>query len=82
MSEKDLECEYNMQLNSLDEIIEFVIEMDKCKDSLYAIGENAYADAKSILGMFSIDTSRPLTVEFYGDVPREVQKGMKRFIID
>ena len=54
MSEKDLECEYNMQLNSLDEIIEFVIEMDKCKDSFYAIGENAYADAKSILGMIAL----------------------------
>ena len=54
MNKKDSECDYNMQLNSLDEIIEFVIEMDKCKDNFYAIGENAYADAKSILGMIAL----------------------------
>ena len=54
MSEKELKLNYNMQLNSLDEIIGFVSEMDKCKDNLNAIGENSYADAKSIIGMAAL----------------------------
>lgn len=32
MSEKMLESNYIKQLNSWDEIIDFVSEMDKCKD--------------------------------------------------
>lgn len=61
MSEKRLESNYIRQLNSWDEIIDFVSEMDKCKDNIYAIGENTCADAKSIIGM----TALGIGEEFY-----------------
>ena len=61
MSEKRLESNYIIQLNSWDEIIDFVSEMDKCKDNIYAIGENTCADAKSIIGM----TALGIGEEFY-----------------
>jgi hypothetical protein len=39
-------------------------------------------NAKSIMGLFGLDLSRPLKVEFYGNVPYEVKEGMKKFTVD
>ena len=38
--------------------------------------------AKSVMALFSLDLSKPLRVEFYGDIPYEVREGMTKFIVD
>ena len=37
---------------------------------------------KSIMGLYSLDLSKTIEVEFYGDIPDEVREGMKKFIVD
>lgn len=39
-------------------------------------------DAKSILGIFSLDLSKPITMEIYGDTCDELLVDIKDFIVE
>ena len=69
-------------LDKITDIKDFVNLVSKCSDDV-TIGSGRFAvDAKSIMGLFSLDLSKPLKVEFYGDIPYEVKEGMKKFIVN
>lgn len=69
-------------LDKIADIKEFVNLVSKCSDDV-TIGSGRFAvDAKSIMGLFSLELSKPLKVEFYGDIPYEVKEGMKKFIVN
>ena len=69
-------------LDKIADIKDFVNLTSKCSDDV-TIGSGRFAvDAKSIMGLFSLDLSKPLKVEFYGNIPYEVKEGMKKFIVD
>ena len=71
-----------VSLDKVTDIKDFVSLVSKCSDDV-TIGSGRFAvDAKSIMGLFSLDLTKPLKVEFYGRVPYEVREGMKKFIID
>ena len=68
-------------LDKIADIKDFVNLVSKCSDDV-TIGSGRFAvDAKSIMGLFSLDLSKPLKVEFYGNIPYEVKEGMKKFIV-
>lgn len=69
-------------LDKITDIKEFVTLISKCSDDV-TVGSGRFAvDAKSIMGLFSLDLTKPLKVEFYGNIPYEVREGMKKFIVD
>ena len=69
-------------LDKITDIKDFVNLVSKCSDDV-TIGLGRFAvDAKSIMGLFSLDLTKPLDVEFYGDIPYEVKEGMKKFIVN
>jgi hypothetical protein len=69
-------------LDKVADIKDFVNLASKCSDDV-TIGSGRFAvDAKSIMGLFSLDLSKPLKVEFYGNIPYEVKVGMKKFIVN
>lgn len=75
-------CKITVLLDKIADVKEFVNLMSKCSGDV-TIGSGRFAaNAKSIMGVFSLDLSKPLKVEFYGNVPYEVQEGMKKFIVD
>lgn len=68
-------------LEKITDIKDFVNLVSKCSDDV-TIGSGRFVvNAKSIMGLFSLDLSKPLKVEFYGQVPFEVREGMKKFIV-
>jgi hypothetical protein len=69
-------------LDKIADIKDFVNLATKCKDDIVVKTGYYSVNAKSIMGLFSLDLTKPLTVEFYGDIPYEVRNGMKKFIID
>lgn len=70
-----------VMLNKIADISDFVNLASKCSDDV-TIGSGRFAvNAKSIMGLYSLDLSKPLKVEFYGDIPYEVKEGMKKFIV-
>lgn len=69
-------------LDKIADVKDFVNLVSKCSDDV-TVGSGRFAvDAKSIMGLFSLDLTKPLKVEFYGSIPYEVGEGMKKFIID
>ena len=71
-----------VSFDKITDIKDFVSLASKCRDDV-TIGSGKFTvDAKSIMGLFSLDLTKPLKVEFYGAVPYEVREGMKKFIIN
>lgn len=46
------------------------------------VGDDYRVSGKSLMGAYSLDTTRPIVAEFYGEVPTEVLKKIKEFIIE
>ena len=69
-------------LDKITDIMDFVNLISKCRDDVTISSGKFTVDAKSIMGLFSLDLTKPLKVEFYGAVPYEVREGMKKFIIN
>lgn len=69
-------------LDKITDIKDFVNLVSKCRDEVVVKSGYYSVNAKSIMGLFSLDLTKPLKVEFYGSIPYEVREGMKKFIID
>ena len=84
---EDVEPSFNtvkitVLLDKITDIKDFVNLVSKCSDDV-TIGSGRFkVDAKSIMGLFSLDLTKLLKVEFYGDIPYEVREGMKKFIVN
>lgn len=71
-----------VNIDQFTDIAEFVVLASKCRDDVVVRSGRFAVNAKSIMGLYSLDLSKPLKVEFYGNVPYEVKEGMKKFIVD
>lgn len=69
-------------LNEITDIKEFVNLASMCKDDVVIKSGRFAINAKSIMALFSLDISKPVEVEFYGDIPYKVREGMKKFIVN
>lgn len=69
-------------LDKIADIKDFINMVSKCSGDVTVGHDRFAANAKSIMGLFSLDLSKPLKVEFYGSIPYEVKEGIKKFIID
>lgn len=67
-------------LDKIADVAKFVQLATKCTDDIVVSSGNYRVNGKSLLGLYSLDLSKLVTVEFYGDVPYEVQEGMKEFV--
>ena len=71
-----------VSLNKIRDIYRFTQLSSKCKEDVVVKTGRYSVNAKSLLGLMSLDLSKPLKVEFYGSIPYEVREGMKKFIMD
>lgn len=69
-------------LDKITDVKDFVNLALKCRDDVVVKSGHFAVNAKSIMGLFSLDLSKPLRVEFYGSIPYDVKEGMKKFIMD
>ena len=58
-----------VRLNGTEEVEEFVKAASKCDFDIDIFYNRVIIDAKSILGILSMDLNRDLTVHCYGDSP-------------
>lgn len=72
--------EVTIRLNSTTDIKEFVNLTNMCSGSVTAYSGKYVVDAKSVMGIFSLDLSTPIKIEIDGDIPDEVKTGMTKFI--
>lgn len=70
-----------ISLQMASQVKEFVATVQKYDFDIELKSERYVVDAKSILGIFSLDLSKPLTVEIHSDNCNELLNELKNFEI-
>lgn len=70
-----------VSLETAQKVKEFVAVTQNSEHEILLKSGRYVVDAKSILGIFSLDLSKPLTVEIYGDDCDRLIESLKTFTI-
>ena len=74
--------ETRMKLNTTGEVADFVTLCSKCIDDVLVYSGRYVVSGKSLMGMYSLDLTKSIGVEFCGDIPAEVRSGMDKSIVE
>ena len=70
-----------LKLTLAEEIKEFVNTVNRYSYEMDLRAGRHVVDAKSILGIFSLDLSRPISLEVYSDDCDDLMEDIKRFTV-
>jgi len=73
---------FNIMLKSINDVKDFVNIVNKYDFDVDLTSGRYIVDAKSIMGIFSLDLSKPIKVEAHSDDVEEFMKEVKPFIVD
>lgn len=70
-------------INTIDKVKSFVRDTSQFDADMDLISGRYVIDAKSILGLFSLDLSKPLDLEIHAEEPElsEILKALKPYIV-
>jgi phosphotransferase system HPr-like phosphotransfer protein len=72
-----------INLNSVAKVNDFVNAISKIDGNIGLISGRCSVNAKSILGIFSLDLSKPIRVEFNGSKNRNyIEKALSKFAVN
>lgn len=71
--------EMKAKVNTMEDIKEFVFLLNQFPNDVDVSSAQYVVDGKSILGVFSLDLEKPLTVKFHGEVAPELNEKLARF---
>ena len=70
-----------IQLKTINDVKDFVNIVSKCSYDVDLSSGRYVVDAKSIMGIFSLDLSKPINVEIFSDDCEDFLNDIKRFVI-
>lgn len=68
-----------VSLDRVADLAGFVKMASKCSGDVVVTSGKFSANGKSLMSLFSLDLTKPVTVEFHGDIPSDVVKEMRGF---
>lgn len=72
-----------ISLNSIDKVKAFVNEVTKFDSDFDLVSGRYVIDAKSIMGIFSLDLSKPIELNIHNDAQAEsIVDALKPFIVE
>lgn len=71
-----------ISLNSIDKVKSFVNDLAKFDADFDLVSGRYVIDAKSIMGIFSLDLSKPITVQAHTDDPSAFLEEIKQYIVE
>ena len=71
---------FDVLLNSINDIKNFVNVVGKYDYDIDLTSGRYVVDAKSIMGIFSLDLSKPITMEIHNDNPDDLVAELKPYI--
>ena len=71
-----------ISLNSIDKVKSFVNDISRFDYDFDLISGRYVIDAKSIMGIFSLDLSKPITLEVYSDDCQQLMEEIAPFMTD
>jgi len=72
---------FNISLRSINDVKDFVNIVNKYDFDVDLTSGRYVVDAKSIMGIFSLDLSKPIKVEVHGDDCEKFCDEVKNFIV-
>jgi len=72
---------FNIMLNSINDVKNFVNVVNRFDFDVDLTSGRYIVDAKSIMGIFSLDLSKPIKVEIHSDNAEALVAEMKQFVI-
>lgn len=73
--------EFWVKLKSINEVKEFVSVVNMCEHDVDLISGRYIVDAKSIMGIFSLDLSKPIKVQLQNDNCEKLLEKLSEFIV-
>lgn len=73
---------FNLSLNCINDVKEFVNIVTKYDFEIDLTSGRYVVDAKSIMGIFSLDLSKPIRAEVHSDDCDKFMEEVKKFIVD
>ncbi len=73
--------EFEMNLSSINDVKDFVNTVSRYDFDVDLISGRYVVDAKSIMGIFSLDLSKPIKVQVHADDASEFMAGIDSFIV-
>ena len=73
--------EFEMNLSSINDVKDFVNTVSRYDFDVDLISGRYIVDAKSIMGIFSLDLSKPIKVQIHADDAAEFMAGIDSFIV-
>ena len=71
-----------ISLNSIEKVKAFVNESAKFDSDFDLVSGRYVIDAKSIMGIFSLDLSKPITLNIHADDDTEVLEAIAPYIVE
>lgn len=72
---------YNIQLASIQDVREFVEIVTMCDVEIDLTSGRYIVDAKSIMGIFSLDLMKPIGMHIHSDDCSEIVEKLSKFIV-
>jgi len=73
---------FNIMLNSINNVKNFVNVVNKYDFDVDLTSGRYVVDAKSIMGIFSLDLSKPIKVDIHSDNAQALVEELKPFMVD
>ena len=73
---------FNLMLSSINDVKDFVNTVSKYDFDVDLTSGRYVVDAKSIMGIFSLDLSKTIKVEVHSDDAQELIEALKKYIVD
>ena len=74
--------ETKIQLNAINDVKEFLNTVTRFNYDIDLVSGRYAIDAKSIMGIFSLDLSKPIELVAHTEDPDELVKAISKFIVD
>jgi len=74
-------CKITIHLKSINDVKEFVRIVNDCPYDIDLASGRYVVDAKSIMGIFSLDLAKPIDVETHGGDSADLKEKLKSFIV-
>lgn len=70
-----------INLNSIDKVKAFVHSVNTFNTEFDLVSGRFVIDAKSIMGIFSLDLSKPINLTIYNDDDAKIMESLKPFLV-
>ena len=71
----------NIRINTIEDVKNFVTTVTKCNYDVDIVSGRYAIDAKSIMGIFSLDLSKPLEPRVHSDDCDELMAELDKYIV-